>query len=198
MNQPIETSVGKQIKRLRKRRAWALRELADRCGLSANAISLIERGENSPTVSSLHRLATAFEVPITEFFQEEEATSCVFVQKGNGMRIQNADVELESLGFGFPHQQLEPFKMTVDPGMETSSGKISHPGQEFVYCLQGELDYLVGEEHYPLKAGDSLLLDASQPHGWRNPYQEPATILLVFQAIQDRHLARQRHLAMEK
>ena len=196
MNQPIGLSVGKTIKELRKRREWTLRKLSEASGLSANAISLIERGENSPTVSSLHRLAMAFEVPITDFFQEEQVNYCVFVEKGKGMRIQNADVELESLGFGLPHQQLEPFRMVVAPGMKTSSGTIAHPGQEFVYCLEGEIEYQVENEFYHLKPSESLLLDASRPHGWYNPHNEPATILLIFQASQDRHLARQRHLSM--
>ena len=197
MSQAIESSIGRRIKALRSEREWALRELSERCGLSANAISLIERGENSPTVSSLHRLSTAFDVPITDFFEEEQPQFCVFVRRGEGMRVQNADVELESLGFGLPYQQLEPFRMVVDSGMKTSSGTISHPGQEFVYCLEGEITYWVGEQRYQLRPGDSLLLDASHPHGWHNPHPEPATILLVFQATQNRHLARQRHLDMQ-
>jgi transcriptional regulator with XRE-family HTH domain len=197
MDQPIVSSLGKRIKDLRLRRKWTLRKLSEVSNLSANAISLIERGENSPTVSSLHRLAMAFEIPIVEFFQEEQDNFCVFVEKGKGMRIQNADVELESLGFGLPHQQLEPFRMVIAPGMKTSSGLISHPGQEFVYCLEGEIEYQVEDECYQLKPGESLLLDASHPHGWHNPTKKPATILLIFQASQDRHLARQLHLAME-
>lgn len=189
-----DAAVGKRIKEIRAERGWALRELGERCGLSANAISLMERGENSPTVSSLRRLAEALKVPITEFFQEEHDKNCVFVKQGEGIRIQNADVELESLGFGLPHQQLEPFRMTVDPRTKTANGSIHHPGQEFVYCVSGTIDYQVGEETYQLEEGDTLLFNASTPHAWSNDSSEPAVILLVFQVFEDPHLARQRHL----
>ncbi len=191
-----DAAVGKRIKQIRAERGWALRELGERCGLSANAISLMERGENSPTVSSLRRLAEALKVPITEFFEEKHDQTCVHVKQGEGMRIQNADVELESLGFGLPHQQLEPFRMTIDPHTKTANGTVQHPGQEFVYCLKGEVHYQVGGERYHLKSGDSLLFNASTPHAWENTTEKPATILLVFQVFEDPHLARQSHLLM--
>ena len=191
-----DAAVGSRIREIRTERGWALRELGERCGLSANAISLMERGENSPTVSSLRRLAEALKVPITAFFEERHDQTCVYVKRGEGMRIQNADVELESLGFGLPHQQLEPFRMTMDPHAKTASGTIQHPGQEFVYCLSGQVDYVVGGERYQLKTGDSLLFNASTPHAWENSTDRPASILLIFQVFEDPHLARQSHLAI--
>lgn len=189
-----DSQVGQQIRMLREGRGWSLRELAQRSGLSANAISRIERGENSPTVSSLRAMAEAFNVPITDFFEEDHSKTCVHVQKGEGMWVRNRDTELESLGFGLSSQQLEPFRMIIDSGTETVSEPISHPGQEFVYCIRGQLDYVVGEELYRLSAGDSLLFHARMEHRWKNTSRQPAEILLVFQASRDQHLARERHL----
>jgi len=196
MEKQDKTGVGKRIRRLRKDRGLALRNLAELCGLSANAISLIERGENSPTVSSLRRLAEAFNVPVSDFFQEDHQETCAFVRNGEGMRIQNKDAELESLGYGLQTQQIEPFRMMIDPHTDVFCESISHPGQEFVYCLEGQVEYNVRDETYTLGPGDSLLFDAMCDHCWRNPESEPATILLVFQAYRDRHLARQRHLEL--
>ena len=73
-------NVGQQIRAIREKQEFSLRALAERCGLSVNAVSLIERGENSPTVSSLHLLATALDVPITDFFREEHEQTIVFVE----------------------------------------------------------------------------------------------------------------------
>lgn len=190
----VEPNVGLQIRRIRVQKGLSLRGLAEQCGMSANAISLIERGENSPTVSSLHLLAIALEVPITDFFFIEAVQSAVYVKKDRGMRYRNDGVELESLGIGLPNQQLEPFRLTIESGSETVDDPITHPGHEFVYCLEGEIDYFVDENSFHLEVGDSLLLDASNPHSWRNASQKPATILLIFQAAQGHHLARQSHL----
>jgi uncharacterized cupin superfamily protein len=174
----------------------ALRSLAEKCDLSANAISLIERGENSPTVSSLHKLSLALDVPITDFFVSKSAISAVHVKKGQGMKYENSGLVLESLGTGLPNQQLEPFLLSVQPGSGTADDPIMHSGQEFVYCLTGEIEYFVEDQVYLLNPGDSLLLEATRPHSWRNNAQQPATILLLFQSTSESHLARKRHLEL--
>ena len=110
------------------------------------------------------------------------------------MRYRNKDLELESLGVGLSNQQLEPFRLTIEPGSETGNDPITHPGHEFVYCLEGEIDYRVDEQIYHLEVGDSLLFESAFPHSWRNASPSPAIILLIFQAAQDHHLARQSHL----
>ncbi|MBN1149569.1 MAG: cupin domain-containing protein [Anaerolineales bacterium] len=189
-----EPNVGRQIHALRMRRGLSLRALAGRCGISANGISLIERGLNSPTVSSLHQLALALDVPITDLFQEEGEQPAVYVKCGCGSRYRSGGVELENLGSGLPHQQIEPFCLTIEPGCGTLDDPIYHPGQEFVYCIEGQVEYCVGECCYPLKKGDSLLLEATCPHGLRNLMPSRAVLLLVFQSAQGQHLARQRHL----
>jgi transcriptional regulator with XRE-family HTH domain len=175
-------NVGLRIREIRMEKGLALRALADLCNLSANAISLIERGENSPTVSSLHKLSRALDVPITDFFLEKSGLSAVHVKKGQGMRYRNGGLELESLGIGLPNQQLEPFCLKIAPKSGTVDDPITHLGQEFVHCLEG----------------DSLLLEATRPHSWRNLTSEPARVLLIFQATPDSHLARQRHLEAQR
>lgn len=197
MTEQIEPEVGVRVKEIRMAKGLALRSLAEKCDLSANAISLIERGENSPTVSSLHKLSLALDVPITDFFVSKGTLSAVHVKKGQGMKYENGGLALESLGIGLPNQQLEPFLLCVDPGSGTVDDPIMHSGQEFVYCLAGEIEYYVEDQVYHLTQGDSLLLEATRPHSWRNSTQQLATILLIFQATSESHLARQRHLEIE-
>jgi transcriptional regulator with XRE-family HTH domain len=192
----IEPNVGLRIKEIRMAKGFALRKLGELCDLSANAISLIERGENSPTVSSLHKLSLALEVPITDFFVCADQLSAVHVKKGHGMKYRNGGLALDCLGIGLPNQQLEPFQLTVDPKSGTTNDPIVHSGQEFVYCLGGEIEYYVEDKRYLLTPGDSLLLEATRPHSWQNNTEQPATVLLIFQATSESHLARQRHLDM--
>lgn len=192
-----EPQVGQRIRELRERDRLSLRALSERCGLSINAISQIERGENSPTVASLHRLANAFNVPITDLFRTEENQRAVFVERDTGLRTRSNGVVMESLGIGLPNQQLEPFRMTVMPDKGNGREPITHPGEEMVYCIKGELVYQVGERSYHLGAGDSLLFDASQPHKYYNASNLPATVLLVFQSAQMRSRVRQLHIESE-
>lgn len=193
MATPRGPQVGGQIRKLRINRGLSLRALAGRCGMSPNAISLIERGENSPTVYSLHQIAIALNVPIADFFDEEARLKAVLVKNNCGLCYEFEGVELESLGSGLPDKQIEPFHLTIAPESGASDDPISHPGQEFVYCLSGALEYYVDQQAFKLESGDSLLLDASCPHSWRNPNQVPAEIIIVFQTPQEYHLNYQPH-----
>jgi transcriptional regulator with XRE-family HTH domain len=189
-----EPNVGLRIRSLRESDGLSLRALSERCGLSINAISQIERGENSPTVSSLHRLASALNVPITDFFYDEDKQVVVLVKSDMGLRVQSDAIVIESLGLGLINQQIEPFRIIIGPGRGNKSDPITHPGEEFIHCLEGEVEYYVGVRTFHLRRGDSMLFEASQPHAYHNPSNRPATILRIFQSSQDPLLARQLHL----
>ena len=192
MNSQIP-NVGHAIRSLRERQNLSLRDLSKRCGLSINAISKIERGENSPTVASLHKLASALGVHITSFFTEEPNQITVFTQRNNTMRIQGEGILIEGLGSGLPNQKLEPFCLTIGPGEDNLNDPASHSGEEFVHCFKGELEYQVGDESYLLKRGDSLFFKASQPHCWRNNENIPAKVILVFEADQAQPVPHRHH-----
>ena len=187
--------VGRRIRTLRVQQGLSLRALARRSGLSLNAISLIERGTNSPTVSSLHLLAGALNVPITDFFQDGSQQAVIFLKPAERLRTEAMGITLESLGSGIPNQKVEPFLITVQPGSGNIDQPITHGGEEFVYCLQGEVDYKVGEQVYALEAACSLLFDAALPHGFSNKSDMPALLLMVFYTAEGGHLARRLHIS---
>ena len=193
MAETKDGKVGERIKRYRIRQGLSLRSLAEMAGLSANTISLIERGENSPNVSSLHRLADSLDVPITAFFQDESEQLTVFVRHNQGTLYQSVGMAVESLGTGLLHQQLEAMTIRVESGAGNMEDPITHKGEEFVRCLEGLLEYCVGPQTYRMEAGDSLLFDATQPHCFQNNSPAPATILTIFFAGEEQHSARQQH-----
>jgi len=189
--------VGQRIRTLRERQGLSLRALARRSGLSLNAISLIERGTNSPTVSSLHLLAGALNVPITDFFQDGSQQSIIFLKPAERLRTEAGGITLESLGSGLRNQQVEPFLFTVQPGSSNIDQPITHAGEEFIFCLQGEVAYKVGEQVFLLEAGCSLLFNAALPHGFGNKSEKPALLLMVFNTAEGGHLARRLHISNE-
>lgn len=181
MSEQEAPDVGTELRALRKERGLSLRTLAELCDLSPNTISLIERGESSPSVSTLHRLATALGVQITAFFERSpEQAQVVMTHASERRRSGNAYVVLESLATGLEEQAMEPFLVTMKPGADSGSQRMVHGGQELVYCLEGELEYEVDGQHYRLARGDTLLFQAQLPHRWRNPGSHPAVFVLIF------------------
>src|SRR5580692_5318739 len=58
-----------RVRTLRGERGLSLEALADRCGVSRSMISLIERGESSPTAVVLEKLATGLSVSMASLFE---------------------------------------------------------------------------------------------------------------------------------
>ncbi|MGD8738081.1 MAG: helix-turn-helix domain-containing protein, partial [Anaerolineae bacterium] len=126
--------VGARVRALRKERELSMRSLADLCGLSPNTISLIERGSTSPSVSTLHQLATALKVPIASFFEHQEERVQVIVSRpGERLLSGSSSLVLESLGSGLADQSLEPFLVTLEPGADSGEETMAHDGHELVY-----------------------------------------------------------------
>lgn len=189
----MEPQVGERVKAIRESRHMSLRELARRSGLSVNTVSLIERGDNSPTVASLHRLAAALGSSITDFFHDHHRETAVFVRREERMSVSRGGITMESLGVGLADQKLEPFSVRIAPGA-AYEGVVTHPGQEFVLCITGECRYQVDSVEYDLGSGDSLLFDSTRPHTFRNDGDQEAEILLVFQCSTELESARHAHL----
>lgn len=184
MNGQEPPDVGSQLRTLRQQRRLSMRALAELCGLSPNTISLIERGATSPSISTLHQLASALRVPITAFFERPgQQTQAIRSRPGQRRLSGSSSVLLESLGSGLEGQTLEPFLVTLQPGADSGATEIVHSGHELVYCLQGKLEYQIEGQRYELTAGESLLFEANLPHCWRNPNEtEPSIFLLIFQS----------------
>lgn len=186
-------NVGPRMRALREQSGLSLRALAEACDLSVNAIAMIERGESSPRVSSLHLLARALNVRITEFFEDDAQRSVVFVAGADRRHTANGDLMIASVGTGLRNQQLEPFMVTLRSGA-VSGEPVEHPGQEFVLCLAGRVDYTVGDEIYRLDSGDSLLFEATRPHAFGNAGTVEARLLIVLQSCEGVGIGRARHL----
>jgi transcriptional regulator with XRE-family HTH domain len=188
-------AIGERIRQIRKRRGLSMRALAEGAGLSANAISKIERGASSPTVSSLRGIANALNIPLVDFFQEQSSSGTIFTPRQDRQRSYLEGGVVESLGSGLPNQHLEPFLVILESGGGTISDPYHHPGEEFALCLQGEIEHRVGDRLYHLTPGDSLLFDPQQPHSFRSvsPGQSRLLVILREPSREDRLRARGVH-----
>ena len=165
----ISVNVGSRLRELRSERGLSIRGLARKSGLSANALSMIERDKTSPSVSTLYKLADGMGVPITSFFGEEaERESVVFMKADERTRIPFQRGTWEGLGGQNFVGRMEPFVLTLESGANSGTHTMVHTGHEFVVCLRGELEYQIEDQFYVLEAGDSLMFSARLRHRWRN------------------------------
>ena len=175
--------LGRRLKALRKARGLTLRELADASSLSMNTISLIERRKISPTVATLHKLATALGIMTADFLTQESGDKVIFSKLEKRQQTRSMKTLIESLGTGLPNQSMEPLLVTLEPKADSGPEPITHLGHELVYCLEGQIVYEIGDRQYFLNPGDSLLFEAYLPHRWRNEQPTLSKMLLILQSL---------------
>ncbi len=189
-------SLGARLRELRKERSLSQRELARRADVSANAISLIERDEISPSVATLQRLAGALQMKISYFFEyEEEEQNIIHVKADNSPSLVGSGVTISGVGRRLHGQEIEPFFVVLAPGAESGEQPVAHSGHELVCCLAGTVEYRIGQELYVLQEGDFLLFEAELPHHWRNPTPDMARLLLVLQTSDESIEPIRRHFS---
>lgn len=182
----VSVNIGERLRELREARNISMRSLASRSGLSANALSMIERGKASPSVSTLYKLSEALGISITSFFgSDSERKQIVFLKGNERTRVAFTRGVFEGLGGEHFVGRVEPFMLTLENSANSGSRAMSHTGHEFVFCLRGELEYQVERQVFHLEPGDSLLFAAHLKHKWRNPGKNVATAIIIISGFEE-------------
>ena len=192
----VSIDVGQRLKHLREERGVSMRSLARTSGLSANALSMIERGLTSPSVSTLNKLAGAMEVPVTAFFRiEPERSPVVHLKAVQRARVSFTRGLWEGLGGERFTGRIEAFMVTLESGAGSGPHGMLHTGSEFVFCLRGNLEYEVDGKTYLLEAGDTLIFAAHLLHRWRNAGTTVTNAIIVISSFEDGERPGEFHLA---
>jgi len=192
----LTVDVGARLRQLRTERGQSMRSLARASGLSTNALSMIERGRTSPSVSTLYKLAEALDVPITAFFRlGPPRQDIVFCRKSDRKRVSIHNGMWEGLGGEEFTGRVEPFIITLEPGAGSGPFGMLHTGSEFALCLSGQVEYEVEDQKFSLEAGDSLMFVAQLRHRWRNPGRTPAQLVIVLAGFQQSERPSEFHVS---
>ena len=192
----VSIDVGARLRELRTGIGVSMRALARMSGLSANALSMIERGRTSPSVSTLHKLANAMGIPITAFFREEpEHSDVVFCKAGERTRVPFMRGLWEGLGGETFTGRVQPFMLTLESGGSSGPFGMIHSGHEFVFCMRGQLSYEIENDHFVLAPGDSLLFAADLRHRWRNPGKTVTSALIILSGFSEDEKPGEYHIA---
>lgn len=185
---PVETrqerlrDLGGIIRGLRQERRLSTVALAKACGVSTSLISQVERGITSPSLDVLWSVARALDVPIGTFFQGEaieepagKAPVVVRVDQRKKLGV-NSTLTYELLTPDLRHQ-IEFIWVEFGPGVEGPLAPFTHPGEEQMVVIQGEMHFWVDGAEYVLQAGDCITIDAARPHRAGNRGGTPAIVI---------------------
>ncbi|HUG46995.1 MAG TPA: MerR family transcriptional regulator [Candidatus Limnocylindria bacterium] len=168
---------GPRLRELRRLAGLSLREASRLSGLSAGFISAIERGAGGASVATLQRLTAACGATLQDLFGEAPRGRLVRPHERPALELGEGSVRMEQLAH--PGGQLEPHLFVLSVGA-SSQGAYSHPGEEFIYVLEGRVRVWLGQDEvYDLEAGDSLTFASTLPHSWQNEATSEARLLWI-------------------
>lgn len=168
---PIDLRIGTAIRRKRLSLKLTLADVAAGAEMSAAMLSRIENGQASASLEVLERICGALGQSISALFSEVES------KKGEAQLIRAED-QLEVVRTGTKHGHtykllsyhrgpqkiFEPFLIEMDKDSE-SYPRFAHPGTEFIFMLEGEMEYQFGEKRFTLKPGDAFTFSGEVEHG---------------------------------
>jgi transcriptional regulator with XRE-family HTH domain len=180
----LEQAIAEQVRAYRQAAGVSVGEMATRVGISKAMLSKIENAQTSCSLTTLSRLATGLDVPVTALFRGVDAQrEAVFIPAGHGAQIVRRGSRhghlYELLGpLRGPHQRMEAVVVTLTEASEVFP-LFQHPGTELIYLLEGSMVYGHGEASYPLAPGDALQFDGEGPHGPMELPELPVRFLSV-------------------
>jgi transcriptional regulator with XRE-family HTH domain len=179
-------NIGARLSALRQARSWTLQQASVETGVSASAISKIERNELSPTVSTLQRLARGYSVDVTDLLNGQEGQRSLAgrrsVTRANAGRPYSSNSCDNFILCGdLLDKRMTPIRTRVT-ARSTSEYDFwpASDSEIFLTVLRGVM--VVHSEIYApltLQPGDSLYYDASSPHVWTTEGDEDAEVIWV-------------------
>lgn len=167
----LEQRLGVIIKHRRLEANLTLADLSAGAGLSSAMLSRIENGQATASLDALERLAAAVGIGLGDLFKQTESrrASAQLVKRDDQMEVVRVGTKyghtyrLLAYDRG-PTKLFEPFFIQMDKKSETYP-RFSHPGTEFIYMLQGRMEYRFGDKTYLVEPGDAFTFSGDVVHG---------------------------------
>ena len=181
-------SIGRAVKELRHKKQITLHDLAAKTGISRSVLEEIESGDVVPPVATLLKLAKVFNVGMASFFEEEAPGMKISVtRRGERIRIERrphhhegeVDYIYESLETHKADKHMEPLLVDFQPLDTGDMVFTNHEGEEFIYVLEGRLEFRTNDQVEILLSGDTIYFESEINHSFRSLDEKPAKAIAV-------------------
>jgi transcriptional regulator with XRE-family HTH domain len=183
----LNQRIAGRVRELRAARGLSLDALAAKSGVSRSMISVVERGESSPTAVILEKLAAGLGVALASMFDAPTAANPV--SKGPVVRRKNQP-RWQDPASGYVRRNISPpgapqpmqiVEVLFPPGARVTfeTGVRDTRLYQQVWVLEGKMDITLGKEHHNLRKGDCLAMQLDRPIMFRNPGRKATRYVVV-------------------
>lgn len=168
--------IGTRLKNLRRQKAWSLDHASKKTGVSKAMLGQIERQESSPTIATLWKIASGFDVSFSSFVEGDDQDAKPLLLRQEKLHRLHVDDDKIRVMTLFPYDTnmgFEVFLIKLLPGCTHLSPPHQRGVTECVIPLGGMMEVYVSEKWHPVQAHEGFRFSAEVPHGYRNRTQEP-------------------------
>ncbi|MEJ8305740.1 helix-turn-helix domain-containing protein [Saccharibacillus sacchari] len=176
----INLILSQNLKNLRAERKLSLDKLADLTGISKTMLGQIERGESSPSLTTVWKIANGLKVSFTSLIVEAPADAVVV--RREAIQVLEDSERKYRLYPVFPYdaeRSFEVYTVEIDPGGTLGAEPHREGTEELITLFSGILELEIAGELYTLHAGDAIRFRADRPHRYLNPGPDPVRLSMT-------------------
>jgi len=179
----INSRIARRVRELRSAADMSLEALAGRCAVSRSMLSLIERGETSPTAVVLEKIATGLGCTLASLFDDASAPP-------NPVSTTRDRVAWKDPQSGYLRRNISPanfpspiriVEVDFPAGAKVAyeSGARATGVAQQIWVRTGAIEVTVGKITHKLEKDDCLAMQLDAPVTFRNRTRRKARYLVV-------------------
>lgn len=177
----INARIAAQVRALRAESGLSLDALAAKCGVSRSMLSLVERGESSPTASVLERIATGLGVSLATLFEDRAHKSEPLSRKADRQPWRDPRSGYVRVNISPPNypSPLQLAQITLPAGARVAYENGDGNLHQQVWVQSGNVEITVGSQTYALGPDDCLAMRLSEPTVFHNRTRKSARYVVA-------------------
>ncbi|MFP7732237.1 helix-turn-helix domain-containing protein [Priestia aryabhattai] len=165
----INLIIAKNLKGFRESKKLSLERVSELTGVSKTMIGQIERGESSPTITTIWKIANGLKIPFTSLIDDPQPDTKVISK--DEIQILSEDNGKYRVYPYFPFEddrRFEVYSIEIEEGGSVEANSHREGTEEFITVFEGELTIRVNSNEYTVKSGNAIRFKADRAHSYYN------------------------------
>lgn len=179
----INSRIARRVRALRSESGMTLDALAAKCNVSRSMLSLVERGESSPTAVVLEKIASGLGIPLAGLFDEPSDAPTPLSRRADRTTWRDPQSgyirrNISPSGHASPLQVVEVV-LPAGAHIAYENGSRDTTIHQQVWVQSGALEVTVGSVTYRLGEDDCLAMQLNVPTAFRNRTRKQARYIVA-------------------
>ncbi len=172
--------IGANLAQIRRERGLSLDNVAELTGVSKGMLAQIEKGQKTPSVTILWKIANGLKVSMSALMKNSQSTvSVLSLSKSSMLSEDDGKYRTGSLLPFDVDTKFEVLRMELEPGGIHESSAHTNDVMEYVLVATGQLEIEIQDKTYRANSGDAIMFQGDVDHKYINRGEEPVSTFIV-------------------